>query len=90
MSTSQRYFVKKIYISIQQYNIPADWTYSVSPVHSGIYPVSEALYDNWKLVYGVKVSSTLIYKREGGPNGFIYKNISVSILLWHAMEWPIY
>lgn len=41
--------------------IPTDSGYSVSPHHSGVYPVHELLYVAWKKVWNIKVTSTEEY-----------------------------
>lgn len=46
---------------IQEHGIPVDSGYSVSPHHSGVYPVHEILYDAWKKVWNVRVTSTEEY-----------------------------
>ena len=38
--------------------IPVDSGYSVSPHHSGVYPVHQPLYDMWKKLWGIRVTST--------------------------------
>ena len=59
-----------------------DNTYSVSPHHSGVYPTHEALYEAWKEVWGIKVTSTEGYPHlypAWGRKGFEYKDIQVII-----------
>lgn len=41
--------------------IPTDSGYSVSPHHSGVYPVHELLYTAWKKVWNIRVTSTEEY-----------------------------
>lgn len=41
--------------------IPIDSGYSVSPHHSGVYPVHELLYTAWKKVWNIRVTSTEEY-----------------------------
>lgn len=43
------------------HGIPTNSSYSVSPHHSGVYPVHEPLYEAWKKVWDVKVTSTEEY-----------------------------
>ncbi|XP_048485283.1 bifunctional heparan sulfate N-deacetylase/N-sulfotransferase [Plutella xylostella] len=44
-----------------EHGIPINSSYSVSPHHSGVYPVHEPLYEAWKKVWDVKVTSTEEY-----------------------------
>lgn len=60
--------------------------YAVAPHHSGVYPVHMQLYDAWKKVWGIKVTSTEEYphlKPARFRRGFIHSGISVRALL-HA------
>lgn len=41
--------------------IPTDSGYSVSPHHSGVYPVHEFLYTAWKKIWNIRVTSTEEY-----------------------------
>lgn len=43
------------------HGIPTNSCYSVSPHHSGVYPVHEPLYEAWRKVWDVKVTSTEEY-----------------------------
>lgn len=54
--------------------------YAVAPHHSGVYPVHMQLYDAWKKVWGIKVTSTEEYphlKPARFRRGFIHSGISV-------------
>ncbi|CAH1793564.1 unnamed protein product [Owenia fusiformis] len=54
--------------------------YAVAPHHSGVYPVHEELYDAWKKVWGVKVTSTEEYphlRPARYRRGFIHRGIKV-------------
>lgn len=54
--------------------------YAVSPQHSGVYPIHDALYDSWKSIWDVQVTSTEEHPHFAPASkrrGFIYKNISV-------------
>ncbi len=66
----------------RNYSIPIfDNGYSVSPHHSGIYPVHEPLYQTWKSVLNVSVTSTEEYPHIYPPHrrrGFIHRGIMVS------------
>ncbi|KAJ8732912.1 hypothetical protein PYW07_015511 [Mythimna separata] len=44
-----------------EHGIPTNSCYSVSPHHSGVYPVHEQLYEAWRKVWDVKVTSTEEY-----------------------------
>jgi heparan sulfate N-deacetylase/N-sulfotransferase NDST2 len=60
--------------------IPLDSGYSVSPHHSGVYPVHELLYQAWKRVWNIKVTSTEEYPHLRPARlrrGFIHRNIMV-------------
>nr|CAI5842620.1 unnamed protein product [Callosobruchus analis] len=60
--------------------IPVDSGYSVSPHHSGVYPVHEILYTAWKKVWNVRVTSTEEYPHLRPARlrrGFIHRNIMV-------------
>lgn len=60
--------------------IPLHSGYSVSPHHSGVYPVHELLYEAWKKVWNVKVTSTEEYPHLRPARlrrGFIHRNIMV-------------
>lgn len=60
--------------------------YAVAPHHSGVYPVHMQLYDAWKKVWGIKVTSTEEYphlKPARFRRGFIHSGISVRQLFLH-------
>ncbi|CAH1996483.1 unnamed protein product [Acanthoscelides obtectus] len=60
--------------------IPVDSGYSVSPHHSGVYPVHEILYTAWKKVWNIRVTSTEEYPHLRPARlrrGFIHRNIMV-------------
>lgn len=55
--------------------------YAVAPHHSGVYPVHVQLYEAWKQVWGIKVTSTEEYphlKPARYRRGFIHSGIMVS------------
>uniref|UniRef100_H3A5G8 [heparan sulfate]-glucosamine N-sulfotransferase n=2 Tax=Latimeria chalumnae TaxID=7897 RepID=H3A5G8_LATCH len=63
-----------------EHGIPTDMGYAVSPHHSGVYPVHVQLYEAWKKVWGIKVTSTEEYphlKPARYRRGFIHKGIMV-------------
>ena len=56
--------------------------YAVAPHHSGVYPVHVQLYEAWKKVWNIRITSTEEYphlKPARYRRGFIHKNIMVSI-----------
>lgn len=60
--------------------IPTDSGYSVAPHHSGVYPVHEILFEAWKHIWNVRVTSTEEYPHLRPARlrrGFIYRNIMV-------------
>lgn len=55
--------------------------YAVSPQHAGVYPVHEALYNSWQLIWNITVTSTEEYphfRPASARRGFIHRNISVT------------
>ncbi|XP_037813495.1 LOW QUALITY PROTEIN: bifunctional heparan sulfate N-deacetylase/N-sulfotransferase, partial [Lucilia sericata] len=63
-----------------EHNIPTDSGYSISPHHSGVYPAHEILYEAWKKVWHIKVTSTEEYPHLRPARlrrGFIHRNIMV-------------
>ncbi|NXW34562.1 NDST3 sulfotransferase, partial [Phaetusa simplex] len=63
-----------------EHGIPTDLGYAVAPHHSGVYPVHVQLYDAWKKVWNIRVTSTEEYphlKPARYRRGFIHKNIMV-------------
>lgn len=64
----------------RSHHIPSDLGYSVAPHHSGVYPVHEQLYELWKKVWNVRVTSTEEYPHLRPARlrrGFIHRNIMV-------------
>lgn len=64
----------------KDHGIPTGSGYSVSPHHSGVYPVHEGLYEAWKRVWNIKVTSTEEYPHLRPARlrrGFIHRNIKV-------------
>lgn len=62
--------------------------YAVAPHHSGVYPVHMQLYDAWKKVWGIRVTSTEEYphlKPARFRRGFIHSGISVRPLFLHTL-----
>ncbi|RMC13552.1 hypothetical protein DUI87_08628 [Hirundo rustica rustica] len=63
-----------------EHGIPTDLGYAVAPHHSGVYPVHIQLYDAWKKVWNIRVTSTEEYphlKPARYRRGFIHRNIMV-------------
>jgi heparan sulfate N-deacetylase/N-sulfotransferase NDST2 len=63
------------------HGLPVDTNYSVSPHHSGIYPVYKELYEEWSNVWSIKATSTIMYP-HGRPvhmkRGFQFNGIMVA------------
>lgn len=54
--------------------------YAVAPHHSGVYPVHNQLYEAWKSVWGIKVTSTEEYphlRPARYRRGFMHNGIKV-------------
>ncbi|XP_060693399.1 bifunctional heparan sulfate N-deacetylase/N-sulfotransferase 1b [Hemiscyllium ocellatum] len=63
-----------------EHGIPTDMGYAVAPHHSGVYPVHIQLYEAWKQVWGMKVTSTEEYphlKPARFRRGFKHNGIMV-------------
>ncbi|KAI4572609.1 hypothetical protein MJG53_006110 [Ovis ammon polii x Ovis aries] len=63
-----------------EHGIPTDMGYAVAPHHSGVYPVHVQLYEAWKKVWNIRITSTEEYphlKPARYRRGFIHKNIMV-------------
>uniref|UniRef100_A0A8C5LSL4 Bifunctional heparan sulfate N-deacetylase/N-sulfotransferase 1 n=1 Tax=Leptobrachium leishanense TaxID=445787 RepID=A0A8C5LSL4_9ANUR len=64
----------------QVHGIPTNMGYAVAPHHSGVYPVHIQLYEAWKKVWGIRVTSTEEYphlKPARYRKGFIHNDIMV-------------
>ncbi|KAJ8416113.1 hypothetical protein AAFF_G00381350 [Aldrovandia affinis] len=64
----------------QEHGIPTDMGYAVAPHHSGVYPVHSQLYEAWKSVWGIRVTSTEEYphlRPARYRRGFIHSGIQV-------------
>ncbi|XP_065063486.1 bifunctional heparan sulfate N-deacetylase/N-sulfotransferase 3-like isoform X2 [Rhopilema esculentum] len=64
----------------EKYGIPVNNSYSVAPHHSGVYPVHEELYEAWKKVWDIKVTTTEEYPHlypSWERRGFIFRGINV-------------
>ncbi|PNF18256.1 Bifunctional heparan sulfate N-deacetylase/N-sulfotransferase [Cryptotermes secundus] len=64
----------------KEHGIPVDSGYSIAPHHSGVYPVHEMLYEAWKRVWNIRVTSTEEYPHLRPARlrrGFIHRNIMV-------------
>ncbi|XP_038652160.1 bifunctional heparan sulfate N-deacetylase/N-sulfotransferase 1b [Scyliorhinus canicula] len=63
-----------------EHGIPIDMGYAVAPHHSGVYPVHIQLYEAWKQVWGMRVTSTEEYphlKPARFRRGFKHNGIMV-------------
>ncbi|XP_077202351.1 bifunctional heparan sulfate N-deacetylase/N-sulfotransferase 2 isoform X3 [Paroedura picta] len=63
-----------------EHGIPTDLGYAVAPHHSGVYPVHAQLYEAWKAVWGIQVTSTEEYphlRPARYRRGFIHNGIMV-------------
>uniref|UniRef100_A0A7N4NT86 Bifunctional heparan sulfate N-deacetylase/N-sulfotransferase 1 n=1 Tax=Sarcophilus harrisii TaxID=9305 RepID=A0A7N4NT86_SARHA len=63
-----------------EHGIPTDMGYAVAPHHSGVYPVHMQLYEAWKQVWDIQVTSTEEYphlKPARYRRGFIHNGIMV-------------
>ncbi|XP_030047662.1 LOW QUALITY PROTEIN: bifunctional heparan sulfate N-deacetylase/N-sulfotransferase 4 [Microcaecilia unicolor] len=63
-----------------EHGIPTHMGYAVAPHHSGVYPVHLQLYEAWKKVWEIKVTSTEEYphlKPARYRRGFIHEGIMV-------------
>ncbi|XP_064625741.1 bifunctional heparan sulfate N-deacetylase/N-sulfotransferase-like isoform X2 [Lineus longissimus] len=61
-------------------DIPVNQSYAVAPHHSGVFPIHDPLYEAWKKVWGVQVTSTEEYphlRPARFRRGFIHKSIKV-------------
>uniref|UniRef100_A0A4W4GVM3 Bifunctional heparan sulfate N-deacetylase/N-sulfotransferase 1 n=1 Tax=Electrophorus electricus TaxID=8005 RepID=A0A4W4GVM3_ELEEL len=64
----------------EEHGIPTNMGYAVAPHHSGVYPIHMQLYEAWKKVWGIKVTSTEEYphlKPARFRRGFVHSGISV-------------
>ena len=63
-----------------QHGLTVDGTYAVSPHHSGVYPVLDSLFQLWKDIWNISVTSTEQYphlKSVHGRKGFVHADIAV-------------
>ena len=63
------------------YNISIDSNYSVTPHHSGIYPVYPVLYKLWSDEFSIKATSTEAYPNQSPiylRRGFTFNNVMVA------------
>uniref|UniRef100_A0A8C9W6S5 [heparan sulfate]-glucosamine N-sulfotransferase n=1 Tax=Scleropages formosus TaxID=113540 RepID=A0A8C9W6S5_SCLFO len=64
----------------QEHGIPTDMGYAVAPHHSGVYPVHSQLYEAWRTVWDIQVTSTEEYphlRPARYRRGFIHAGIQV-------------
>uniref|UniRef100_A0A9L0TFW0 [heparan sulfate]-glucosamine N-sulfotransferase n=1 Tax=Equus caballus TaxID=9796 RepID=A0A9L0TFW0_HORSE len=65
---------------VEEHGIPTDLGYAVAPHHSGVYPIHTQLYEAWKSVWGIQVTSTEEYphlRPARYRRGFIHNGIMV-------------
>ena len=61
-------------------NLPVEGAYSVAPHHSGVYPVHQQLYEAWRAVWRIAVTSTEEYpslKPARRRRGFVHSGVAV-------------
>lgn len=76
-------------VPLQEHGIPTNMGYAVAPHHSGVYPIHLQLYEAWKKVWGIKVTSTEEYphlKPARFRRGFAHSGISVRMLSFYAFN----
>ncbi|CAF93150.1 unnamed protein product, partial [Tetraodon nigroviridis] len=64
--------------------------YAVAPHHSGVYPVHSQLYEAWKSVWNIKVTSTEEYphlRPARYRRGFTHNGIQISIFMTHLSNY---
>lgn len=69
-------------LRLQEHGIPTDMGYAVAPHHSGVYPVHSQLYEAWKSVWSIKVTSTEEYphlRPARYRRGFVHNGIKVGV-----------
>lgn len=80
--------------ALQEHGIPTGMGYAVAPHHSGVYPVHMQLYEAWKKVWHIRVTSTEEYphlKPARYRRGFIHNGIMVhciSMFIAIALQGP--
>ncbi|RXM35786.1 Bifunctional heparan sulfate N-deacetylase/N-sulfotransferase 2 [Acipenser ruthenus] len=77
----------------QEHGIPTDLGYAVAPHHSGVYPVHSQLYEAWKSVWGIQVTSTEEYphlRPARYRRGFIHNGIQTCGLFTHTIFYNEY
>lgn len=70
----------KNYQFAKEMKIPVHHQYAVAPLHAGVFPIHEELYNAWKNVWDIRVTSTEEYPRlhpAWRRRGFIYKGVMV-------------
>ncbi|XP_064005930.1 bifunctional heparan sulfate N-deacetylase/N-sulfotransferase 4 isoform X2 [Pogoniulus pusillus] len=73
-----------------EHGIPIGMGYAVAPHHSGVYPVHIQLYEAWKKVWHIRVTSTEEYphlKPARYRRGFIHNGIMISIFMTHLSNY---
>ncbi|XP_018649753.1 putative heparan sulfate n-deacetylase/n-sulfotransferase [Schistosoma mansoni] len=72
--------IERNQVFAEERDIPVQIGYSVAPRHSGVYPVYPDLYEAWRTVSNVNVTSTIHYpyvRSSDFHSGFRYNNIQV-------------
>ncbi|CAH8653041.1 unnamed protein product [Schistosoma haematobium] len=72
--------IERNQVFAKEHDIPVQIGYSVAPRHSGVYPVYPDLYEAWRTVSNVNVTSTIHYPYGRSSDfrlGFRYNNIQV-------------
>jgi len=67
----------------EKHGLPVNTSYAVSPHHSGVYPVHEQLYESWKKVWGIRVTSTEEYPHLHPARlrrGFVHSGSGIAVL----------
>ena len=80
VSKYNEYGILEMCFFFQEHGIPTDMGYAVAPHHSGVYPVHAQLYEAWKAVWGIQVTSTEEYphlRPARYRRGFIHNGIMV-------------
>ena len=60
-------------------------SYAVAPHHSGVFPVHQELYDSWRDVWGIRVTSTEEYphlRHARHRRGFMHQGIQVGLSMY--------
>lgn len=64
----------------EEKHLPVSQMYSIAPHHSGVYPVHQQLYQAWRQIWNIRVTSTEEYpnlRPSRRRRGFVHEGISV-------------